>query len=209
MSGHSPATQALAIRTGSWLAPEARPDARRLAGLAFGAIALVCSLAPVDSLAARHGRPQKSSHPPPVRQLPYPELELPFQINGGQYAPVAWAEIAGWNWRTEFEGLLAIAESMRNSAPTLANRALPGPMNYPQIPELAQRGLARLQHFFVELNDRLAGRDFVAADRFSIADITAVVAVDFARVVKVRPGEQHPHVQRWRAAMAERPSMSL
>ena len=123
--------------------------------------------------------------------------------------PAEKAEIAGWNWRTEFEGLLAIAESMRNSAPTLANRALPGPMNYPQIPELAQRGLARLQHFFVELNDRLAGRDFVAADRFSIADITAVVAVDFARVVKVRPGEQHPHVQRWRAAMAERPSMSL
>ena len=59
------------------------------------------------------------------------------------------------------------------------------------------------------LNERLAGRDFVAADRFSIADITAVVAVDFARVVKVKPGEQHPHLQRWRAAMAQRPSMSL
>ncbi len=119
------------------------------------------------------------------------------------------AEIASWNWRIEIEGLLAIAESMRNSAPAMADRALPGPVNYAQIPELAQRGLARLQHFFVALNDRLAGRDFVAADRFSIADITAVVAVDFARVVKIRPGEQHPHVLRWRAAMAERPSMSL
>src|SRR6185503_2840551 len=98
MSGHSPATRVLAIRTGSWLAPEARPDARRLAGLAFGAIALACSLAPGDALAARHGRSQKASPPPPsVRNLPYPELELPFQINGGQYAPVAWAEIAGWN----------------------------------------------------------------------------------------------------------------
>src|SRR6187431_2217921 len=99
MSGHSPATRALAIRTGSWLAPEARPDARRLAGLAVGAIALACSLAPVDALAARHGRSQKASapHPPPVRALPYPELELPFQISGGQYAPVAWAEIAGWS----------------------------------------------------------------------------------------------------------------
>lgn len=123
--------------------------------------------------------------------------------------PAEKAEIASWNWRTEFEGLLAIAESMRNSAPAMANRALPGPMNYPQIPELAQRGRARLQHFFLELNDRLVGRDFVAADRFSLADITAVVAVDFARVVKVKPGHQHPHVQRWRAAMAERPSMSL
>jgi glutathione S-transferase len=119
------------------------------------------------------------------------------------------AEIASWNWRIEFEGLLAIAEALRNSAPAMANRALPGPVDYPQIPELAQRGLARVKQFFVTLNDRLAGRDFIAADRFSIADITAVVAVDFARVVKVRPGDQHPHLQRWRAAMARRRAMSL
>ena len=119
------------------------------------------------------------------------------------------AEIASWNWRIEFEGLLAIAEALRNSAPAMANRALPGPVDHPQIPELAQRGLARVQQFFVTLNDRLAGRDFIAADRFSIADITAVVAVDFARVVKIRPGDQHPHLQRWRAAMARRPAMSL
>ena len=119
------------------------------------------------------------------------------------------SEIASWNWRMEFEGLLAIAEALRNSAPAMAQRALPGPVDYPQIPELAQRGLARVQQFFVTLNERLAGRDFIATDRFSIADITALVAVDFARVVKVKPAEQHPHLQRWRAAMAQRPSMSL
>ncbi len=119
------------------------------------------------------------------------------------------ADIASWNWRIEFEGLMAIAEAMRNSAPAMANRALPGPVDYPQIPELAQRGLARVRQFFVTLNDRLTDRDFIASDRFSIADITAVVAVDFARVVKVKPDEQHPHVQRWRAAMAERPSVSV
>jgi glutathione S-transferase len=123
--------------------------------------------------------------------------------------PAQKAEVASWNWRVEFEGLLAIAEAMRNSAPAMANRALPGPVNYPQIPELAQRGQARVQQFFVDLDRRLAGRGFVAGERFSIADITAVVAVDFARVVKVRPGEQHPNLQRWRAAMALRPSMSL
>jgi len=119
------------------------------------------------------------------------------------------AEIASWNWRMEFEGLLAIAEALRNSAPAMANRALPGAVNYPQIPELAQRGLARVEQFFLLLNDRLAGRDFIATERFSVADITAVVAVDFARVVKQKPGEQHPHLLRWRAAMAARPSMSL
>jgi len=123
--------------------------------------------------------------------------------------PAEKAEIASWQWRIEFEGLMAIAEAMRNSAPAMANRALPGPVDYAQIPALAQRGLARLQQFFVELDTRLQGRDFIAAERFSIADITAVVAVDFARVVRVKPGEQHPHLLRWRQAMALRPAMAL
>jgi glutathione S-transferase len=119
------------------------------------------------------------------------------------------AEVASWNWRIEFEGLMAIADALRNSTPAMAKRALPGPVDYVQIPELAKRGLARLQHFFVTLNDRLADREFVVTDRFSIADITAVVAVDFARVVKVKPDERHPHLQHWRVAMANRESISI
>lgn len=119
------------------------------------------------------------------------------------------AEIASWHWRIEFEGLMAIAEALRNGSPAMAKRALPGPVDYEQIPALAERGRARVQQFFVNLNDRLAGRDFIAADQFSVADIAAVVAVDFARVVKVKPGEQHPHLQRWRAGMAQRQSMAL
>jgi glutathione S-transferase len=123
--------------------------------------------------------------------------------------PLEKAEIASWNWRIEFEGLLAIAEGLRNGSPAMANRALPGPRNYAQIPELAQRGQQRVQDFFLTLEERLQGREFIATDRFSIADITAVVAVDFARAVKVKPGEQHPNLQRWRAAMAQRPAMAL
>lgn len=123
--------------------------------------------------------------------------------------PVDKAEIASWQWRIEFEGLAAIAEALRNSSPAMANRALPGPVDYAQIPELAQRGLARVQQFFAMLDERLQGRDFIAAGQFSIADITAVVAVDFARVVKVKPGEQHPNLVRWRALMAQRPAMAL
>ncbi len=119
------------------------------------------------------------------------------------------AEIASWNWRAEFEGLMAIAEALRNSAPTMANRALPGPVDYPQIPELGQRGLARVQQFMTTLNEQLEGREFIAAGQFSVADITAVVAVDFARVVRVKPGEQHANVKRWREAMALRPAFSL
>jgi glutathione S-transferase len=124
-------------------------------------------------------------------------------------SPQEKAEIASWNWRVEFEGLLPIAEALRNSTPSLANRALPGPVDYVQIPALAERGLARLQQFFLTLDQRLADREFIATNRFSIVDITAVVAVDFARVVKVKPGEQHPHLQRWRSAMAQRPAMAL
>jgi glutathione S-transferase len=123
--------------------------------------------------------------------------------------PLEKAEVAGWNWRAEFEGLLAVAEALRNGSPAMANRALPGPRDYAQIPELAQRGIARLHEFFATLDARLADRAFLATDRFSVADITAAVAVDFARVVKVKPGEQHPNLLRWRAALAERPSMAL
>jgi len=123
--------------------------------------------------------------------------------------PLARAEIASWNWRVEFEGLMAVAEALRNSVPAMANRALPGPVEYAQIPELAQRGLARLQHFMDTLEQRLAGREFVAADQFSVADITAAVAVDFSRVVRVKPGEQHAQLQRWREALARRPAFSL
>ncbi len=119
------------------------------------------------------------------------------------------AEIASWNWRVEFEGLLAIAEALRNSAPAMAQRALPGPVDYAQIPELARRGAARVEQFFFMLDSHLAGRAYIATERFSIADITAVVAVDFARVVKIKPSELHPHLLRWRASMAQRPSMLL
>ena len=117
------------------------------------------------------------------------------------------AEIASWNWRAEFEGLMAIAEALRNSAPAMANRALPGPVDYAQIPELAQRGLTRIQQFMSMLDERLEGRDFIAANQFSVADITAVVAVDFARVVRVKPGEGHVNLRRWREGMGARGAM--
>jgi glutathione S-transferase len=121
--------------------------------------------------------------------------------------PLDKADIAGWQSRIEFDGLLAIAEAFRNSSPAMANRALTGPVDYAQIPELAERGLARVQRFFATLDAHLAGREFIAAGQFSIADITAVVAVDFARVVKVRPGDEHPHLLRWREAMQARGTM--
>jgi glutathione S-transferase len=82
--------------------------------------------------------------------------------------------VASWNWRIEFEGLMAIAEALRNSAPTMANRALPGPVDLcRRFPQLAQRGVARVQQFFDDLNAHLAHREFVATGQFSVADISS------------------------------------
>ncbi len=121
--------------------------------------------------------------------------------------PLEAAQVASWHWRAEFEGLMAVAEALRNSSPAMAGRALPGPVDYPQIPQLAERGLDRLHRFLVALDAQLARHAHVAGDAFSLADITAVVAVDFARVVKVKPGDAHPHLRRWRAQLAQRPAI--
>jgi glutathione S-transferase len=123
--------------------------------------------------------------------------------------PLDKADIADWHWRIEFEGFMPIAEAFRNNSVAMLHRALPGPVNYEQIPQLAERGLARLQQFLSDLNERLRDRDFIAAQQFSIADIAAVVTVDFARIVKVRPDERHPHLLRWRTAMGQRPTIAL
>lgn len=124
--------------------------------------------------------------------------------------PLEKAEVASWHWRAEFEGLLAVAEALRNSSPAMAGRALPGPMGYEQIPALAERGLLRLRQFMAVLDGCLSNRAFVAGDRFSIADITAAVAVDFARIVKFRPdASEHAHLMRWREALSQRPSMTV
>jgi glutathione S-transferase len=90
----------------------------------------------------------------------------------------------------------------------MAGRALPGPRDYPQIPALAERGIAKFHAFLDMLNARLSGRDYIVTDRFSVADITAAVVIDFAKVVRISPGEEHEHLRAWRTRMADRPSMS-
>lgn len=119
------------------------------------------------------------------------------------------AEVASWHARIEAEGLWSIGEALRNGSPAMAGRALPGPDNYEQIAALAERGLQRTRRFLETLERRLQGREFVVGEALSIADILAVVSVDFARIVRIKPSQEHPHILRWRAAMGLRPSMSL
>jgi glutathione S-transferase len=138
--------------------------------------------------------------------LAYLEARFPDPPLAGR-TPEEKAEVASWHWRAEFEGLLAVAEVLRNRSPAMQGRALPGPHSYAQIPALADRGEARLQAFFDTLNARLADRTWLAGEHFSVADITAVVAVDFARAARQRPDARHPHLLAWRERLAARPSI--
>lgn len=116
--------------------------------------------------------------------------------------------VASWNAKIEFEGLYAVAEALRNSSPAMKGRAITGATNFEQIPQLAERGMQRLKLFFERLDERLEGREYVAIEQFSNADISALVAVDFARIVKVDVKQEHPNIARWRASLDARPSVA-
>jgi glutathione S-transferase len=106
------------------------------------------------------------------------------------------------------EGFLAGAEALRNVAKGFANRALTGPKNFGQIPELAERGRARLAEFMEVLDSRLAELPYVALDRFTLADIGAYVCVDFAGWIKLPVLEEWSHIRRWHGELSARPSAS-
>lgn len=121
--------------------------------------------------------------------------------------PLEVARVEAWQRRGEFEGLFNIAMVFRNTAAPFANRAMPGtnpPL--PQLPDLAERGRTLTWHFLESLNDRLGQSEFVASDRYTVADITALVAVDFAKWVQIRVPEAHTNTRRWYEAVAGRPS---
>jgi glutathione S-transferase len=123
--------------------------------------------------------------------------------------PVEKALIAEWNAIAESDGLLAMAEIIRNSLPGMKGRALTGPKDYDQIPELAERGKARISHFFDLLNNRLSDHAYLGGEAFSIADITAFVVIEFAGWVKLVPGENHSALKSWYAAISARPSAKV
>ena len=120
--------------------------------------------------------------------------------------PVEKGHVAAWISRIEFEGLAAVAEAFRNSVPGMQNRALTGPQNFAQIPELAARGRHRVELFFATLNNRLENRPYIATDNFTAADIAAIVTLDFARAIRQQPAADQTNLARWRSAMAARAS---
>jgi len=116
------------------------------------------------------------------------------------------AVVTALNRQIERDGFFAAMDAFRNATKGLKGRALPGPHDYEQIPELAARGRVRVEHFFRAMDARLAEREFVAGARFTIADISTLVLTDFAGWTKLPIPEACTHLRRWYAAVAARPS---
>lgn len=108
--------------------------------------------------------------------------------------------------QVELHGIAPAGEMLRNGSPRFANRALAGPHPFAQIPDLVARGSERLGLFFAWLDDVLADGEFVAGDRYTIADVAALVAVDFARWSKAVPDPGQSRLAAWYERVNARPS---
>ena len=104
------------------------------------------------------------------------------------------------------EGGGAVEEIFRNSHPLMVDR-LPGTSEpVPQIPALVERGLGRLRRFFDRFDRQLASDAFVAGDRFSVADISTLCVIDYARWCQLDIPAHCENVRRWYAKISARAS---
>jgi glutathione S-transferase len=121
--------------------------------------------------------------------------------------PMEKALISMWERRAELEGFAAVMEGVRNAAPGLKGRAISGPHVYEQIPALVERSKARVANFYSDFEARLTEAEFVAGDRFSAADITTLVTIDFAtRAFAMPVPDESVALKRWYSGVSARPS---
>ncbi|TXH81144.1 MAG: glutathione S-transferase [Rhizobium sp.] len=90
------------------------------------------------------------------------------------------AIVGMWDRRIETEGFASVMEAIRNTVAGLKDRAIAGPHNYAQIPDLIERSKQRVANFYSDLESRLQTSPFVAGEKFTVADITTLVTIDFA-----------------------------
>ena len=117
------------------------------------------------------------------------------------------ALVTMWERRVELDGFAPTMEGVRNAVPGLKGRALSGPHNYAQIPALLERSKRRVADFYADFDTRLEDVPFVAGAVLSVADITALVTVDFATAALKMPlPEACNAMRRWYETIVARPS---
>ena len=112
-----------------------------------------------------------------------------------------------WNRHAEFDCYGAAAQMVRNGAPMFKDRGVAGvPSGVPQIPALVDRGRQTMDRFLGLADDHLANNAFLAGENFSIADITAFIAIEFSKRAEYEMPAGLAHVQRWHGDVGSRPS---
>lgn len=107
------------------------------------------------------------------------------------------AVVISWCHRLFCGLMMAIAGALRNRGKSFVNRALPGPLDTPQIPELVERGLLQISYILPELDAHLAHSQWVAGDNFSIADIDLLVSIDFLAWIRQSVPDECTHLKDW------------
>ena len=108
------------------------------------------------------------------------------------------ALIEMWDRRVELMFFMQFATWFRNSHPAMA------PLEVPQSAEAAAKGETGARKMAARIDAHLADHAFLAADRFSIADITLYITCGFCRVMRWAPHKELPHLGRWHADMTAR-----
>ncbi|MCL4766274.1 MAG: glutathione S-transferase [Hyphomicrobiaceae bacterium] len=105
-----------------------------------------------------------------------------------------------WQRRMEFGLLYRVAQCFRHSHPAMAG------IEEPQVKEWGDANRPRVIEVLSWLDTELAGCRYIAGGEYTIADITALVAVDFMKPARIeRPGGLE-NLQRWYEDVASRPS---
>lgn len=110
------------------------------------------------------------------------------------------AEVEMWNRRCEMNFMFSVASVFRHLHPSMKE------LEVPQLPEWAEANKPRVAWFLALLDRELATREFIAGDRYSVADITALVTVDFMKPARLTVPDALTNVKRWHAAVSARPS---
>jgi glutathione S-transferase len=104
-----------------------------------------------------------------------------------------------WNRRMELEVMSPVAQSFRNTHEFFKGRIT-------QVPEYGAACKASALKRLEWLDEVLADREFVAGDRFTIADITAVIGIDFGRITDIRIAPEQKNLARWHETVSARPA---